>query len=194
MEIIVTGKHLDLGVPLRTYVEQQLSDMVTKYVSQPRSAQVTVSRDGPSFRVDISVHILRGVVVQGHAVHDDAYVSVDKSLERIAKQIRRYKRRLIGQQRRLPEDTTLAQHYVLAPESEDDELPAEAQPAIIAELETEIEVLTVSEAVMRMDLTDAPALLFRNRASGGLNMVYRRSDGNIGWIDPSNVRKSEMAG
>jgi hypothetical protein len=83
---------------------------------------------------------------------------------------------------------------VLAPESEDDELPAEAQPAIIAELETEIEVLTVSEAVMRMDLTDAPALLFRNRASGGLNMVYRRSDGNIGWIDPSNVRKSEMAG
>ena len=86
-----------------------------------------------------------------------------------------------------PEESIPAQQYTLAPESGDDELPEEGQPAIIAELPTEIATLSVSEAVMRMDLADAPALMFRNRANGGLNVVYRRPDGNIGWIDPANT-------
>ena len=112
-------------------------------------------------------------------------------LERIAKQLRRYKRRLTDHHKgRTVEEPILASQYIMAPESEEEELPPEGQPAIIAELPTEIITLSVSEAVMRMDLADAPALMFRNRAHGGLNVVYRRPDGNIGWIDPANTQKA----
>jgi hypothetical protein len=127
-------------------------------------------------------------LVQGRSNADDAYAAFDSALEHIAKQLRRYKRRLNDKHKgRAPEEAIPAQQYTLAPESGEDELPEEGQPAIIAELPTEIATLSVSEAVMRMDLADVPALMFKNRASGGLNVVYRRPDGNIGWIDPANT-------
>ena len=172
MDISIKGKNLDVGDALRTYVEKHLDAVVIKYFSKAHDAAVTISREAHRFRCDIVVHPVRGVLVQSHAASEDAYASFDASLERIAKQIRRYKRRITNHHnRRAPSDSIPAQQYVLAPESEHEELSADAQPAIIAELHSEIATLTVGEAVMRMDLADLPAIMFRNRASGGRSFI-----------------------
>lgn len=191
MDVAVKGKKLDVGEALRSHVLTNLESAVTKYFSRAHDATVTISREAHLFRVDISVHPVAGVLAQGHAAAEDAYAAFDAALEHIAKQIRRYKRRISNHHRsRLPDETVPALQYVIAAETDEvEELPADAQPAIIAELPTEIATLTVGEAVMRMDLSDVPAMMFRNRANGGLNVVYRRPDGNIGWIDPSATDK-----
>lgn len=189
MDLAIKGKGLDVGEALRAHIETELNGIVAKYFARALDATVAVSREAHRFRADITVHPLKSVVIQGHAAADDAYAAFDSALERIAKQLRRYKRRLNDHHKhRLSDETIPAQQYVIAPESDEEELPADGQPAIIAELATEIETLSVGEAVMRMDLADVPALMFRNRAHGAMNVVYRRRDGNIGWIDPANTR------
>ena len=191
MEILVKGKHLDVGVALRGYVEDQLQNTVTKYFNRAVDGKVIISREGRMFRVDISVHAGRGLVMQGGGAADEAYAAFDGALGRIAKRLRRYKRRLCNHHKvRGPEETLAAQQYILAAESDDEEeVPEDAQPAIIAEMAHEIATLTVGEAVMRMDLADVPVMMFRNRGHGGLNVIYRRDDGNVGWIDPSDSKQ-----
>jgi ribosomal subunit interface protein len=189
MDVSINGKGLDIGDALRAHVGDHLVVAVGKYFPRAVDAAVTVSREAHFFRADISVHPTRGFLVQGRAADDDAYTAFDNALERIAKQLRRYKRRLNDHhKRRQPEESIPAQQYIIAPEDQEGELPVDGQPAIIAELPTEIATLSVGEAVMRMDLADAPVVMFRNRGTGGLNVVYRRPDGNIGWIDPENTR------
>ena len=190
MDISVKGKNISVGDALRGYVSDQLRASVTKYFVRAHDGIVIISREAHLFRVDISVHPVAGLLVQGHGTAEDPHAAFDASLERVAKQIRRYKRRISNHHQKGAVDETMpAQQYILAAESAgEDELPAEAQPAIIAELPTEIATLTVGEAVMRLDLADAPAMMFRNRAHGTLNVVYRRADGNIGWIDPSHIQ------
>ena len=196
MEISVKGKHLDVGVALRGYVEDHLQNTVAKYFNRAVDGTVMISREGRMFRVDISVHAGRGMVMQGGSAADEAYAAFDGALGHIAKRLRRYKRRLCNHHKvRSPEETLAAQQYIIAVESDDDdeeeeeEVPENAQPAIIAEMAHEIATLTVGEAVMRMDLADVPVMMFRNRAHGGLNLVYRRDDGNVGWIDPSGSKQ-----
>ena len=145
-------------------------------------------------RAEISIHIGRGIVVNARAAASEAYLAFDAAAERLAKQLRRYKRRLRDHHAKGREPagaSERAMDYVLAPieEEEAEEEAAEAgnvngAPAVIAEMSTELPSLTVGEAAMRMDLAEAPVLLFRNRSHGELNLVYRRTDGNIGWIDP----------
>jgi ribosomal subunit interface protein len=189
MDISVKGKNISVGDALRGYVSDQLRASATKYFARAHDGSVIISREAHLFRVDISVHPVAGLLVQGQGTAEDPHAAFDASLERVAKQIRRYKRRISNHhQRGVLDETTPAQQYILAAESAEEELPAEAQPAIIAELPTEIATLTVGEAVMRLDLADAPAMMFRNRAHGTLNVVYRRTDGNIGWIDPSHIQ------
>lgn len=191
MELSINGRGLDVGGSLRAHVQEQLGSAVSKYFAKAHDAVVTVSRDGPLFRVDISVHPTRGMLVQGQGSADDAYAAFDAAFERISKQLRRYKRRLVDHHRHRggePAESTPAQQYIIASTSAEEELPADGQPAIIAELPTEIATLSVGEAVMRLDLADSPAMMFRNQSNGVLNVVYRRPDGNIGWIDPANTR------
>lgn len=192
MDIAVKGKNLDVGDALRTHVLDQLEPVVTKYFSRAHDANVTFSREAHLFCADITVHPVRGVTVQSHSAGEDAYGAFDAALERVAKQIRRYKRRISSHHARHGTDEPLpALQYIIAAEADEDDEPAEdAQPAIIAELPTEIATLSVGEAVMRMDLADAPAMMFLNRANGGMNVVYRRPDGNIGWIDPTHTQLS----
>jgi ribosomal subunit interface protein len=191
MDILINGKGLDIGDTLRGHVGSILTSIVAKYFPKAHDAVVTVSREAHLFRADVTVHPTRGFVVQGRGAADDAYAAVDAAIERIGKQLRRYKRRLNDHHgRRTAEEGTPAQQYIIAAESDEEELPAEGQPAIIAEIATEIATMSVGEAVMRMDLADAPAMIFNNRATGGLNVIYRRADGNIGWIDPANTRKA----
>lgn len=190
MQLSINGKQLDIGSSLREHIEQHVPAVIEKYFVNPTDASVTVSKEGSSFRTDIAVHVGKGIIVQGHALSEDPYAAFDTAAEHVAKRLRRYKRRLRdhhrGQGNR--DETLRAAQYVLATEENTDEDLGEEnepdQPVIVAEMETEIDTLTVGEAVMRMDLANLPAMMFRNRAHGGLNMVYLRGDGNIGWIDP----------
>lgn len=187
MDISVKGKNLDVGDALRGHVTDTLSDTVTKYFVRAIDANVIFSRQGHRLRADISVHPgPRGMVVQGGSESDDAYAAFEGALERIAKQLRRYKRRLNDHHKHKHRlnDVLPALHSVIQPEQEEKEIADDAQPTIIAEMPDHIATLTVSEAVMRMDLADQPVLMFRDATSGRLNVVYRRGDGNIGWIDP----------
>ncbi|MBL6932521.1 MAG: ribosome-associated translation inhibitor RaiA [Rhodospirillales bacterium] len=191
MEISVKGKHVDVGDALRGHAESQLESSVRKYFDNAIDSTVIFSKEGHGFRADISVHAGRGMVMQGGAEGNDAYGAFDGALGRISKQLRRYKGRIRNHHHNGPNDDELvmAQYSILASEGEE-ELPEISEPTIVAELTHHIATLTVSEAVMRMDLAHTPVMMFRNRGHGGLNVVYRREDGNIGWIDPSNAVKS----
>jgi len=194
MNVSVTGKQLDVGDALRAHIEDTVSAVAEKYFTNSLDSHVVVSREGSRYRADVSVHVGRSITLQSHGEGGDAYTAVDAAVERAAKRLRRYKRRLRDHHKeRGPEIEALpAQQYILAGIGEGEHGDAEAHegqadsPVVIAEMATAIESLTVGEAVMRMDLADQNALLFHNRASGNLNMVYRRNDGNVGWVDPKN--------
>src|SRR5712671_7094641 len=194
MQLTVTGKQLGVGEALRSHVEASLEALVIKYFGSAIEAHAVFAREAHLIRADLSVHIGRGIMVKSAANATDYYPAFDAAAERLAKQLRRYKRRLRDHHARLrnqaenSEETARA--FVLAPL--DDEAETETAPdgdatapVVIAEMSTELPRLTVGEAVMRMDLADAPVLLFRNRSHGQLNVVYRRGDGNVGWIDPA---------
>ena len=193
MKLFLNGKGITIRDSLREHVETELNDAVKKYFSRAIEANVVFSREAHNIRVDMSVHAGRGILMQGGAKNDDAQTAFDAALERISKQLRRYKRRLKDDHHKgRPSDEFIeASQYVLAAEDEDVEVPEEGQPTIIAEMATEIATITVSDAVMRMDLANESVMMFRNIAHGGLNVVYRRSDGNIGWIDPRGTRESK---
>lgn len=195
MQLIVTGKQVDVGEALRTHVSAALDAILGKYFGSAIDAHVVFAREGYLIRAEIAVRLSRGILVNGRAAGSEFYGAFDGAAERIAKQLRRYKRRLHDHhaKNRAPGETAeheeRARSYILAAGEEDAEevaLVGEAvAPVVIAEMSTELPQLTVGEAVMRMDLADTVFLLFRNRAHGQLNLVYRRGDGNIGWIDPS---------
>jgi ribosomal subunit interface protein len=186
MKVTVAGKQVNVGDALRTHVEDRISATSSKYFSSPIESHIVFSKDGSSFRADCSVHVGAGIFVTAHAVGEDAYATFDTAAERIEKQLRRYKRRLRDHHRN-EVDSAPAQSYVLAAESEDETEPEGDNPVIVAESITHIPTVSVSEAVMRMDLANTPVLMFRNSSNGGLSVVYRRDDGNIGWIDPSTA-------
>ncbi len=197
MQLSVKGKQLDVGDAWRGHVEANLPAVVAKYFDNAQDAQVILSREGSTFRVDITVHVGKRIIVQSHGATGDAYSAFDEAGEHLGKRLRRYKRRLRDHHRDRSDEVESmpAQQYVLAGEDGAAETNSDErdEPVVIAEMETAIEILSVGEAVMRMDLANLPALMFRNRAHGGLNMVYHRGDGHIGWVDPrGNRRDSEV--
>ena len=191
MEISVKGIHVDVGDALRGQTETKLQHSVAKYFENAIHSTVVFSKEGNGFRAEISVHAGRGMIMQGGSDGYDAYGAFDGALGRINKQLRRYKRRISNHHHNGPseDELVMAQYSILASEGED-ELPEVSEPTIVAELTHHIATLTVSEAVMRMDLAQTPVMMFKNRAHGELNVVYRRDDGNIGWIEPSGAEKS----
>jgi ribosomal subunit interface protein len=186
MHVTVKGKQIEVGEALRGHVESALTAAVSKYFSNPLESQIVFTREAHLFRADVSVHVGRSILVQGQASAADAYAAGDAAIEHVAKRLRRYKRRLRDhhKERDGKIEAVNAQAYVLAPDADDDAADGGDQPVVVAEMTTEILTLSVGEAVMRLDLGDQPALLFRHAGHGGLNLVYRRPDGNIGWIDP----------
>ena len=195
MQVTVTGKQIDVGDSLRSHAEAATTTIVEKYFGRAIEAHVVFSRERHLFLSVISVHAGRGLTVQCHASSADAYAAFDDATVRLEKQLRRYKRRLRNHHKGNREEEPPAPEatdYVLAqgeeePPSDDGK---EQQPLVIAEMRTSIPQLSVSEAVMRLDLADLPALLFRNSKHGNLNLVYRRRDGNVGWIDPDLAAQS----
>ena len=188
MQITVSGKQVDLSDALRVRVAQHLDQIAGKYFDHAQEANVTFSRARSFFTCDINVHAGRGLTLRGEGEAADAHGAFDDAAEHIAKRLRRYRRRVNEHardqaNRARPE---AARQYVLRQE-EDAATEATAAPTyatVIAEATAEISVLSVGDAVMRMDLADQPVLMFRNSATDELNVVYRRADGNIGWIDP----------
>lgn len=192
MQLTVTGKQIDIGDALHHHVDASLTSILGKYFGTAIEAHIVVAREAHLIRSEISIHIGRGIEVNAHAAAPEIYAAFDAAADRLAKRLRRYKRRLRDYHAKARERSLASERaidYVLAPviEETDGEIiegSGGGAPAVIAEMSMELPQLTVGEAAMRMDLADAPVLLFRNRSHGELNLVYRRADGNIGWIDP----------
>jgi len=193
MRIQVNGKHIDVGDALRSHVVETVDATVRKYSERPVEAVVTFSREGHGFRCDLSAHLSTGLTAKASSHANEIYACFDSGVDRIEKQLRRYKRRLKDHHKTRPEPISAfsAPAFVIASssESEEDE-PETLQPIVIAEMTTDIKSLSVGEAVMQMEFEDSPFLMFQNEAHGGLNVVFRREDGNIGWIDPKNLSVS----
>ena len=202
MQVQVTGKHVDVGEALRTRVSDELTLSISKYFDRGGGgADVVVSREGPAFRVDCAVTLATGQQLTTQGLGDDAHLAFDAALEKLSKRIRRYKNRLKshhGQQ--LAKQAENAAYYVLAAPDVNEEEDGEPdthpfpEPMIIAETERPVRSMTVSMAVMELDLTEAQTIVFRNAAHGGLSVVYRRPDGNIGWIDPERTKGRDGEG
>lgn len=191
MDIQVKGKQVDVGDSLRQHIENSVSAISEKYFGNPLDSSVTISRQGQDFRADITVHVGKGIDVQGQGSAVDAYAAFDEAGQHIDTRLRRYKRRIRDHHRNADRSSQQALQYVLQAEDEDngqdEKQDDQWHPMVVAEMTTSVDNLTVGQAVMRMDLADLPAMMFRNSAHGGLNMVYRRPDGNIGWIDPKDT-------
>jgi ribosomal subunit interface protein len=191
MQLTVTGKQLDVGDALRTHVAESLAGVLDKYFGSAIEANVVLSREAHRYRAQISIHVGRGITMASEAAAEAPYGAFDSAAEHLGKRLRRHKRRLRDHHRQTVEAEP-AQQYILAAgdaaPAEDEHEDADGAPAIIAEMTTEVPTLSVSEAVMRLDLADCGAMMFRNRAHGGLNMIYRRPDGNVGWVDPRGNR------
>ncbi|MEM7073955.1 MAG: ribosome-associated translation inhibitor RaiA [Pseudomonadota bacterium] len=187
MRYQITGKQIDVGNALQTHVQNELNDVIEKYAERPTDANIVFSKSASEFVCETTVHLSTGLTAQAKAHAHEIYAAFDQCCEKMEKQLRRYKRRLKDhhRQRAEPVELSLASAYILASDtvSEDSE-PDSLQPIIVAEMETNIPSLSVGEAVMQMELAGAPVLVFRNEGKNGLNVVYRRDDGNIGWIDP----------
>ncbi|PWJ21782.1 ribosome hibernation-promoting factor, HPF/YfiA family [Jannaschia seohaensis] len=188
MRYQITGKQIDIGEALQTHVKTELGTVVEKYAGRPTDAQVTFSKSAHEHVCEATVHLSTGLTATATGKATEIYAAFDAASEKLDKQLRRYKRRLKNhhQERSQPVEVSGAASYILAPEPEDSESD-DLQPIIIAEMETRIPALSVGEAVMQMELAGAPVLVFKNEKGGGLNVVYRRDDGNVGWIDPTTV-------
>jgi ribosomal subunit interface protein len=191
MQLSVSGKHIDVGDSLRDHVAETLGLSVERFFGGAIEGKVTFARERHLFRADIIVHIARGMTAVSHAEAADPYAAFDAAVSRLDTRLQRYKGRLTDRHRKTAEDgeeVSAAQYFVLSPEQpEAIEDPDHGRPAIVAELVTEVATLTAGEAAMRLDLADHPVLMFRNRAHDGFNVVYRRADGAIGWIDPGPI-------
>jgi len=194
MQLFVSGKHLDVGDSLRAHVGGALAAVVERHFGSAIEGKALFAHEGHGFRADVHVHVARGLVVQSHAVASDPYVAFDGALERLETRLKRYKGRFESRHRAREEHGAAeADSYVLAEGALGGALGAglepapelgDGKPAIVAEAKTVLLSLTVGDAVARMDLADQAFYLFVNRTHGGLNVVYRRPDGAIGWIDP----------
>jgi ribosomal subunit interface protein len=195
MPFRVSGKNIDIGEALRERISGRIAEATAKYFDGGFSGHVTIGKDGFGFRAECVIHLDSGIVLEAEAMAGDAYASADQVADRIEKRLRRYKRRLKDHQAAranggTPLPTIEAPSYVIAAPEHDDEETA-FNPVIIAEATTSLKRLSVSEAVMELDLTGAPVVLFRHAGHGRVNLVYRRADGHIGWIDPPLMKAEE---
>lgn len=207
MHIQVVSKGIDTSEALRERVSERLSQAVAKYSHRPGEAYVAIAREGSGFKAECTLHLPSGALLRAEGFAQDAYGAADLAMEHIEKRLRRYKRRLVDHRSGRAQADAPAEPAVLtvlqaapllngADLEDDDAWDAAAdkagdEPIVIAETTAELRSLTVGMAVLEMGLTDAPALIFRNVAHGGLNVVYRRPDGHIGWMDPARGRKAD---
>ena len=187
MRYQISGKQIDIGMSLQTHVRTELDEVVQKYAERPTDALVVFSKSAHEFACETTVHLSTGLIATAKAKDTEIYAAFNSCCAKMEKQLRRYKRRLKDhhKDRTQPVELFGGSSYILASDdgAEQSE-PETLQPVIVAEMEAKIPSLSVGEAVMQMELAGAPVLVFRNENKDGVNVVYRRDDGNIGWIDP----------
>jgi len=196
MQLSVSGKHIDVGEALTSHVRAALAGTVERHFGQAIEGRAVFARERHHFRSDIVVHPARGMVVQSHGEGADAYAAFDAAMQRLESRLQRYKGRLVERRRAAePAPETVAQaplyrldteHFVGADDGGAEDR-ARGGPAVVAEASHPVALLTLAEAVTRMDLADLPVLLFRNRSHGGYGVLHRRPDGSIGWIDAGSL-------
>jgi ribosomal subunit interface protein len=194
MTIRVSGKSISVGEALRDRVSARTDEVLRKYFDGNYSGHLTLSKDGFGFRTDCALHLDSGVTLEADSTAADAYASADQALARIEKRLRRYKSRLKDRSARKAHATAAAlaeldipSYVIEAPATDADDDVAAYNPVIIAESTTSLRSLSVSEAVIELDLTGAPVMVFRHGSTGRVNVIYRRADGNVGWIDPPTM-------
>lgn len=198
MTLRISGKSISVGEALRGRVSDRTEEVLRKYFDGNYSGHITLSKDGFNFRTDCALHLDSGITLEAESNAQDAYASADQALLMIEKRLRRYKSRLKDRSARktavasaalaeLEMPVLDAPSYVIEAPGEDEEEAAGYNPVIIAEATTALKRLSVSEAVVELDLTGAPCLVFQHGSSGRLNIIYRRADGHIGWVDPPAV-------
>ncbi|MFD0985558.1 ribosome hibernation-promoting factor, HPF/YfiA family [Methyloligella solikamskensis] len=184
MTLQITGKNLDVGDAMRTYVQDRIAQIFDKYLGREPSGHVRIEKEHGQFRTACSVHLWQGATLEAHGDAADPHQSADLACERLDKRLRRYKRRLKahGGMETVRNQWPAASYVIQSPEEEGLE-NEDGDPVIIAESETVVHEMSVSDAVMQMDLSDYPVVVFRNAGNNAINLVYRRADGNIGWLD-----------
>jgi ribosomal subunit interface protein len=190
MVLKISGKNVDIGQALRSRADSAIAAAVGKYFDGGYSGHVTLSKSGRAFQTECSIHLDTGMVFEASGSESDAYSSFDKAAERLEKRLRRYKRRLKDHKKSSSREERGAASFVLQAPDEDAEVAEDWAPAIIAETRAPIATMSVSNAVMELDMTDAPVVVFRNTSHGGINVVYRRPDGHFGWVDPTLAESS----
>lgn len=188
MTLQVTGKHVDAGEAFQSYINEKIEGVLEKYIGPEIGGHVRLSKERSLFRTDCSIRLKTGLMVEAHGTGNDAYASADSAIERLEKRIRRYKRRLKDHHQRpaglSDSEVRGARDYVVQVDREETETETVADnPVIIAESESQIRTMSVGEAVMQLDLSENQVLVFNNLGSGHINVVYRRPDGHVGWID-----------
>jgi ribosomal subunit interface protein len=191
MHIQITGKNLDIGDALRSHASERLEGLAQRFFDGAVSAHVTIEKQKTQFVTDCLLHLATGLVLQAHGTSGEAFASFDGAASHLEKQLRRYKSRLKNHHRarKEPVRKEAATDFVIAATADEEHGgEADLNPAVIAETPHSVSELSVGEAVMQLDISTVPFVLFRNVRDGGLNVVYRRADGNIGWINPSPRR------
>ncbi len=196
MPFRVSGKNIDIGEALRVRVNERIAEATAKYFDGGFSGHVTIGKEGFGFRTECVIHLDSGIMLEAEAVAADAYASAEQAALRLEKRLRRYKRRLKDHQAARTDGRAAAQaaidapsYVIAAPEQDGDEEASEWSPVIIAETTTSLKRLSVSEAVLELDMRGTPVVVFRHAGHGRVNLVYRRADGHIGWIDPPTIDK-----
>ena len=191
MSLRVSGKHMEVGEAFKTRIEDRIDEALSKYFDNRASGHVTVEKSGSRFTTDCVLHLDSGVILQASGEAQEPDASFNAAAERIEKRLRRYKRRLKSHHSdgAATRDEEYAYRVLEAlPEDDEEELPVDYAPAIVAETRMQLATLPVASAVLQLDLQDNPVYVFRNAGSGDVNLVYRRPDGNIGWIDPGALK------
>lgn len=195
MQVKITGKHLDIGEALRSHIEERLQALRDRYFEGSVHAAMMLEKQRGRFLADCTLHLATGLVLQSHAENADATAVADAALSHLEKQLKKYKQRLKDHHRapRGPRELREASAYVIQSEEQGGEEPEGLSAPIIAESSATIPALSVGEAVMQLDISTMPFVLFHNSKEGRLNVVYRRPDGNIGWLDPKSQNPRVVA-
>ena len=188
MDIRVSGHQIETGAALQEHVSERLTGIVDKYFNRALSSQVTFGKaPAGAFSCDIVTHVMHGLILKAHGVAQDAHLALDQAAEKIDKQLRRYKRRLHDRHEQASHavrEEEAAYSILAAPDADAEEVDVLDSPMVIAETTADIPESSVADAVMMLDLRDTTAMLFKNAGTGRHNMVYRRRDGSIGWVEP----------
>lgn len=191
MNLRISGKQMEIGEAFRSRIEGRIAELVSKYFDGGYSGRVTVEKSGFRFSADCMIHLDSGMELQATGQAQEPTLAFETAADRFEKRLRRYKRRLKthpnGQSGAGSEVTDMA-YAVMASFAEDEEVPEDYAPAIVAESTLALKTMSVANAVIELDAKDSPVLVFRNAGNDQVNIVYRRSDGNIGWIDPSSAK------